>query len=169
MRLHQISRLVSSRTRNARRARRLFFDFEGLEVRTLLDGTGPRILSATPLDVRNAVFDHIDVTFNESIDPASFTTQDVAITGPDGSVSATGITTLAADTFRITFPALTTRGDYAATIGPDIADLSGNLMDQNQNGTNGEVPATSSWRCCVHRRRHHLHCRHDDQREQHAV
>jgi hypothetical protein len=90
--------------------------------------------------VRNAAFDHLDVTFNEPIDPATFTTQDVAIAGPDGLVSVTGVAPLAADTFRVTFPALTTRGAYVATVGPHIADLSGNEMDQNQNGTQGETP-----------------------------
>ena len=33
------------------------------------------------------------------------------------------------------------RGTYQVTIGPDIADLSGNRMDQNQNGTGGEATA----------------------------
>ena len=37
-------------------------------------------------------------------------------------------------------PALTVRGSYQAAVGPNIADLSGHLMDQNQNGVNGETP-----------------------------
>ena len=106
----------------------------------MLDGTGPRILSATPLDVRNAVFDHLDVTFNKPIDAVTFTTQDVAIAGPEGPVGVTGVAPLAADSFRITFPALTVRGQYTTTIGPEIADVAGNKMDQNQNGTQGEIP-----------------------------
>jgi RHS repeat-associated protein len=140
MRLHQGSRTVSRRTRSAHRTNSLRSQIERLEDRTLLDGTGPRILSATPLDVRNTVFDHLDVTFNEPIDALTFTTQDVTIAGPEGPVSVTGVAPLAGDAFRITFPALATRGAYTATIGPDITDLAGNKMDQNQNGTQGEIP-----------------------------
>ena len=38
------------------------------------------------------------------------------------------------------FQPLTVRGNYQAIIGRNIADLAGNLMDQNQNGTKGETP-----------------------------
>jgi hypothetical protein len=48
--------------------------FEPLEPRTLLDGAGPYILSITPTEVRNGTFDHIDMAFNEAVDPTSVTT-----------------------------------------------------------------------------------------------
>src|SRR5262249_22971174 len=83
---------------------------------------------------------HIDIQFNEAINAASFTPDDVTLTGPSGTFSPTGVSLLAADTFRVVFPALTVRGNYQAVIGPDITDLAGNKMDQNQNGANGEVP-----------------------------
>jgi hypothetical protein len=35
--------------------------------------------------VQNAIFDHLDVTFNEAIDPTTFSTQDVTITGPQAT------------------------------------------------------------------------------------
>jgi hypothetical protein len=117
-----------------RRRRRLAF--EVLEDR-ILPSSGPLILSATPTEVRNAVFDHVDVTFNEAIDPATFTAAEVSLQGPDGSVAVTGVSTLSPETFRITFPALATRGIYQATIGPNVADLSGNRMDQDQDGPGG--------------------------------
>src|SRR5579864_4947270 len=112
---------------------------EPLESRTLLAG-GPRILSITPTQVINATFDHVDVAFNEPIDPTTFTTSDVSLTGPSGSASLAidAVVELDSATYRITFPALTTRGAYSATIGPDIADLAGNDMDQNQDGVNGD-------------------------------
>jgi hypothetical protein len=34
---------------------------------------------------------------------------------------------------------LTVRGDYTITLGPDIRDVSGNLMNQDNDGTNGEA------------------------------
>jgi YD repeat-containing protein len=114
-------------------------EFERLEDRTLLATSGPRINSVTPTQIQNAVFDHIDVTFNEAIDSTTFTTQDVTITGPSGPVVPTSVSLLSGNTYRVAFPALTVRGIYQATIGPQIADLAGNLMDQNQNGINGEA------------------------------
>jgi hypothetical protein len=59
---------------------------EQLEPRLLLDAAGPRILSYTPHEVRNDVFDHIELTFDQAIDPATFTLDDVSIDGPSGAV-----------------------------------------------------------------------------------
>src|SRR4051812_6919616 len=77
---------------------------EALEPRTLLDSSGPRIISSTPTEVRNAAFDHLDVTFNEAIDPETFSTQDVAITGSVGPIAVTGIAPAGGNTYRIAFP-----------------------------------------------------------------
>jgi subtilisin-like proprotein convertase family protein len=41
--------------------------------------------------------------------------------------------------FDLTFPAQTAGGTYTVTIGPNVADVAGNLMDQNVNGVNGEA------------------------------
>src|SRR5262249_13370460 len=43
--------------------------------------------------------------------------------------------------FTIAFPNQTTPGAYSLTIGPYITDWSGNVMDQNGNRINGEVPS----------------------------
>ena len=40
------------------------------------------ITAVTPTLVINATFDHVDVTFNEAINPTTFTTNDVSLTGP---------------------------------------------------------------------------------------
>ncbi len=131
------------RSRGADRGRALRFRprLERLEDRTLLDAFGPRILDHTPGEVRNAAFDHIDIRFNEAIDASTFSLADIVITGPSGPISPTGVSSLAPDVFRVAFPTLTIRGAYRATIGPNIADLAGNLMDQNQNGVKGETLA----------------------------
>ncbi|MFV1968111.1 MAG: Ig-like domain-containing protein [Pirellulaceae bacterium] len=130
----------SKRYRGACRRRRLFL--ETLEKRWLLDGVGPSILAFTPNEVRNDVFDHIDVTFNEAIDLATFTVDDVSINGPSGNVSASNIGLVSGNTYRIDFAPLTVRDNYEAILGPDVADLNGNLMDQNQDGTNGAADDT---------------------------
>ncbi len=54
---------------------------ETLESRTLLS-QGLMIAAVTPTQVINATLDHVDVTFNEAINPTTFTTNDVSLTGP---------------------------------------------------------------------------------------
>ena len=79
---HRDLRTYARSFRRGSRPRRLLL--EPLEPRLLLDSVGPRILSYTPNEVRNDVFDHVDVTFNEPIDSTTFTVDDVDITGPGG-------------------------------------------------------------------------------------
>jgi hypothetical protein len=43
---------------------------------------GLMITALTPTQVINATLDHVDVTFNEAINPTTFTTNDVSLTGP---------------------------------------------------------------------------------------
>ena len=130
--------IPSRQNKGNRHARRSMF--ESLESRTLLT-SGPRIVAITPTQVINATFDHVDVTFNEPIAPATFTTDDVSLTGPPdlGAISATSVTQLDPTDYRISFNALSERGTYQIAVGPNITDTSGNLMDQNLNGFNGEL------------------------------
>src|SRR5207249_11370020 len=110
--------------------RRTILRLELLEPRTLLAAGGPWIMTITPPEVRNSTFDHVDVTFNESIDPTTFTTDDVNLAGPPGvgSVTVTGVTELSSTTYRVSFDALTVRGTYHATIGPNIIDPADHAM-----------------------------------------
>ena len=87
-------------------------------------------------------FDNVSMSFNQEIDPATFSAADVVITGPDGAVPVTGITPTtpgANDAFTITFAEQTKVGDYKIQIGPDIRNAGGEKMDQNQNGILGEA------------------------------
>ena len=129
-----------------KRARGLFF--EPLESRLLLDAAGPRIIDITPTEVRNADFDHLDVTFNEAINSQTFTPSDVSITGLAGPIDVSSVEPLDGTNYRIHFAALTTRGTYAVTVGPEIEDLDGNLMDQNNDGSNGD-PTNDVYRTSV--------------------
>ena len=135
------SRRAQRRNRSQRRLRRvLSMTIEPLEPRTLLSGAGPKIIAIAPTDVSNAVFDHVDVTFDTAIDPATLTTADVTFKGPNGAITPSGVVASILMIFGISFNALTARGTYRMAIGPNIADTGGRLMDQNQNGTAGEVP-----------------------------
>lgn len=125
------------------RTRRLLL--EALEDRRLLAG-GLHVTASSPtapVNLRTAPLASITVTFDRTIDYApgggTFTAQDVAITGPDIAIVASSIAALGGNQYQVVFPSQTHRGTYTFTIGPNIADLSGNLMDQNQNGTPGET------------------------------
>src|SRR5262245_11129485 len=98
---------------------------EALEPRTLLDASGARILAHTP-QVQNGAFVNLDVTFDEPIDPPSFTTEDVNIQGPAGAIAATEVSPITGHTYRISFSPLTAQGTYRAAIGPQITDTDGN-------------------------------------------
>ncbi|HEY4634688.1 MAG TPA: CARDB domain-containing protein, partial [Candidatus Limnocylindrales bacterium] len=102
-----------------------------------IDTVGARILdsdggtSAGPLST-------FAVHFDEPLHVATFTPADVAITVPDGgSIAATSVTG-AGSAFVVHFAPQSTTGTYTFTIGPDIADVAGNPMDQDGDGANGE-------------------------------
>ncbi|RME91080.1 MAG: hypothetical protein D6766_12375, partial [Verrucomicrobia bacterium] len=101
---------------------------------------GPAITAMTPSGQVLPVVDHVDVTFNTPIDPATFTAADVQITGTAGPVAVTSITPLGGNDYRINFPGQADHGEVVVRIGPDIADATGLLvkMDQNGNGLAGE-------------------------------
>jgi subtilisin-like proprotein convertase family protein/sugar lactone lactonase YvrE len=109
---------------------------------------GPHIVSLSPTDAPSGT-SSITVTFNESVDPATFTTASIdSFTGPDGKpivpLSVTDVTPAVAgqpsahDVFQITFAPVTLSGNYTIVIGPNVMDFSGHAMDQNGNGINGE-------------------------------
>ncbi|HLP77175.1 MAG TPA: CARDB domain-containing protein, partial [Candidatus Paceibacterota bacterium] len=106
-----------------------------------IDTHGPRIAAMEPAagSALSHGLDHVDLTFDEAIDSASFTAADVALSGPGGSFAATGVSVLSSNQFRVSFPAQAAIGAYTLTFGPGIADVAGNLMNQNSNATNGEA------------------------------
>ncbi len=99
---------------------------------------GPKVVGSTPTGVVNNLADHVDVTFDEAIAGTSFTASEVSLTGPLGAIAVNTPSALSSTTFRISFTAQTTNGNYSISIGPGITDLAGNKMDQNGNGIDGE-------------------------------
>src|SRR5262249_27403155 len=55
------------------------------------------------------------------------------------SLTVSGVDKVDDTHYQVNFDPLTGRGSYLIAIGPNIADLSGSLMDQDQNGTGGEA------------------------------
>ncbi|MBX6312587.1 MAG: Ig-like domain-containing protein, partial [Isosphaeraceae bacterium] len=119
-------------------------EIPGDQFTTTLNVFGPRITASTPSGPTPAPISHIQVTFNESIDPATFDPSDVILVGPGGlTISITSVTPIAGSNntrFDIAFPEQSTVGSYRAVIGPDIQDFFGNAMDQNNNFIPGEIP-----------------------------
>jgi subtilisin-like proprotein convertase family protein len=102
---------------------------------------GPHVVSFNPTNVSGSI-SSVTVTFANSVDPASFTNAVITtFRGPNGPITPTAITPQNnTDTiFQITFPTQSTPGLYTLTFGPNLTDFAGDLMDQNQNGVNGEA------------------------------
>jgi subtilisin family serine protease/subtilisin-like proprotein convertase family protein/DNA-binding cell septation regulator SpoVG len=112
--------------------------------RALLDVDGPRVVASTPAGGVGGVVGSVRLFFNEPVDPAGFTADDIAsFTGPNGSIGITGVNPVAASfnrKFDITFAPQIARGGYAMVLGPAITDRLGNAMDQDADGILGEVP-----------------------------
>jgi len=101
--------------------------------------SGPWVAAIDPTGTTFLAVSHLDVTFGEPIDPATFTLDDVTLEGPAGPIAPTGLTPLGSDAYRITFPEQDALGDYALTIGTDVLDLDANPMNQDRDGENGEA------------------------------
>jgi subtilisin-like proprotein convertase family protein len=110
---------------------------------------GPHVTSVTLVSPNPGTqLTGMTVTFSGPVDPATFTPADVTVTGPSGQ----GIKVLSVDDvtpvgpgdkhniYRINFGPQTQSGNYGLVLGPNISDFSGNLMDQDLDSVNGQVP-----------------------------
>lgn len=100
-----------------------------------------RVLSVTPTGLGNTPVASLSVQFELDVDPNSFTVDDIVLTGPDGAITPSAITTTNNLNFTVSFTApLASDGLYNLSIGPNIATLFGGGMDQDQDGILGETP-----------------------------
>ena len=87
------------------------------------------------------------LTFNEEINPATFTASQVTLTGPGGAISGVTVTAVSGSNdhkFDISFPAQTAAGTYTLKVGTGVQDWYGNAMNQNRNGSTARRPTRSS-------------------------
>lgn len=109
--------------------------------------TPPRVVSQSPAhDAAQPLgINEMTLTFNRSIDVATFTTADdvTAFTGAGGAdlrSTITGHSWANGNTeLTLTFAALNDNGSCRLVVGPQILDLTGNPMDQDQDGSAGEA------------------------------
>jgi subtilisin-like proprotein convertase family protein len=113
---------------------------------------GPRVFSVAP-NISGGMMTSVTVTFTSTVDPSSFTPADVSLVGPTGtSIAITGVMDITPTPppgqpnphnlyqVNVQQPGPTATGPYTITIGPNIGDFSGNLMDQDQDGPpNGQA------------------------------
>jgi hypothetical protein len=101
---------------------------------------GPAITNMTPSVAVTPTVSSVDISFNIPIQASSFTTGDVRITGPGGSIAPTSVALVSGTTWRISFPAQTADGTYTVSVGPNINELAGNFLgiDQNGDGRSGD-------------------------------
>jgi subtilisin family serine protease/subtilisin-like proprotein convertase family protein len=104
------------------------------------DTTLPRVVTTDPTGSATGPIDHIRVTFSESIDATTFDAGDiVSLNGPDGFVNVWGVNPVVDNSrqFDVMFDPQVSAGDYTLVLGPHIADLAGNEIDQNGDGIGG--------------------------------
>jgi hypothetical protein len=96
----------------------------------------PMVIAQSPSGQLNRFVSYMDVTFNQPVDPGTFTNTDLVLTTPSGSIPASQITLASGDgsTWRIGFPTQTANGDYSLTVGPHVANLFGQEMPSAYQG-----------------------------------
>jgi hypothetical protein len=94
---------------------------------------GPMVVSASPSGLVGPPVDHVRVTFNEPMDPATFTAAMVTFTGPGGPIDVAAVTSVAGSNntqFDVGFETQTVLGDYTMVIGPGIMNSLGESAPQ---------------------------------------
>jgi hypothetical protein len=107
------------------------------------DPSGAKVIAGAAVGSGGGSLDKLTVTFDRAVDPATFTPNDVVITGPGGTIAATQVAPADASNtvFDVAFPEQSAVGAYTFVVGPQILDAtSGQPMNQNGNNANGEIP-----------------------------
>ncbi len=95
---------------------------------------GPAILSITPSGAVSTAVSAVAITFNELINPTTFTTSQVTLTGPNGPITINFLTG-SGDTYQVGFASQLTQGTYTLQVAASVTDLFGNAMGQAFTGT----------------------------------
>ena len=105
-----------------------------------IDDGGPRVTSTTLPETLAEPIGSFEVTFDEDIDPDTLSSDDVQLIGPEGPVNASvAFVSDSLNVLRLSGFNLTTPGEYTFSIGPNLADLTGNAMNQDGDATFGEA------------------------------
>ena len=107
-------------------------------VQVTIDTKGPQVLRG--ISVERTQVQQRTIVFSEGIDSATLSEGDFALTGPgiSGASPVLGVSG-ATNVLTVTLNPVVAPGEYALLVGPQIADLAGNLMDGDGDGTSGEL------------------------------
>lgn len=109
---------------------------------SVVGGAGPKVESMSPIASVSGPQASTRVVFANALDPASFSTADVAITDAfNASLSVVAVNVVPGSDnreFDLVF-ASSDPGNYTISIGPDVQDTFGHLMNQDGDDVNGEL------------------------------
>ncbi|HJQ78965.1 MAG TPA: S8 family serine peptidase, partial [Lacipirellulaceae bacterium] len=107
------------------------------------DTFGPRVAAIHPSGLALDPMDRVRISFDEAIDPATFTLADVAqFIGPNGAIGNLALVAVTGTNnrqFDLRFSLQSTPGRYELAISPGVFDKFGNVMDQDDDGVGGET------------------------------
>ncbi|MGB7328482.1 MAG: Ig-like domain-containing protein [Rubripirellula sp.] len=104
----------------------------------LPDTRPPQLADLRPAGIRTSEVDTIEVRFDEEMSVSTFTSDDLQITLPGGSLADTSaftVTPISTRLFSVSATGLGASGFYELTVGPNIDDLSGNAMQRAGKGS----------------------------------
>ncbi len=89
---------------------------------------------------KSHLFPSRTIVFSEPVDPTTVSTSDFVLQGP-GTSGSEPITSVSGSgtTWVVGFDAIDNPGVYTLLVGPQIADIAGNVFDNNGNGIQGEA------------------------------
>jgi len=106
-----------------------------------VDYTGPRIVSHHPTGTIPEPVNEVFVRFDEPINEKTFTPEGVSVMAGmlEIYIPVTDISPTSSGAYRIRFESPPFEIDYHVMVWPHVEDLAGNLMDQDQDGVQGEA------------------------------
>ena len=101
--------------------------------------SGAQVVEVSPEGIVGLELSKFEVVFSEAIDRASFSGNDVVVTGPSGSIPLNFIRRLSATRYEIHFDTQYDQGTYSLELLTTINDSAGNPLNQDGDQVNGEV------------------------------
>ncbi|MBC8353961.1 MAG: right-handed parallel beta-helix repeat-containing protein [Planctomycetes bacterium] len=104
--------------------------------------TAPEVVSHSPNNFLGGTVDRITLQFDRDMDTASFVLADAvaSFTGPDDEVIPLADSNWPdARTLEVLFATQSALGRYELILNPTLRDVSGNVLDQDRDGTSGEA------------------------------
>ncbi len=118
------------------------YAWDDIRVAENIDVFGARVISQTPTGTVGGTVGSVSVTFNEPI--SSFPASAVTVTGPGGNAVALSGTNPIVDsgdhktfTINLATPQVL-GGHYTVSVGPNVLDMAGNVMNQNNDALQGD-------------------------------